>query len=53
MGDAAALGKGEKQYKSLDDVIIPDSVHMTKFVTNIREIPPPHTNGILSKQLKR
>jgi type IV secretory pathway TrbF-like protein len=52
MGDAAALGKGEKQYKSLDDVIVPDSVHMAKFVTNIR-VTPPHTNGTLWKHLKK
>jgi hypothetical protein len=52
IGDAAALGEEEKQHKSLDDVIILDSVHLTKFVKNLREILR-QTNGIIWKHLDR
>jgi hypothetical protein len=52
MGDAAALGEEEKQYKSLDDVIMLNYVHLTKLLTNLREILP-QTNGMLWKHLKQ
>jgi hypothetical protein len=35
MGHAAALGWEEEQHKSLDDVVILDSVHLPNFLTNL------------------